>query len=320
MNTRRLPFIIGFALCLVAGTASAAPSLAGKRVLWLGDSITADGKYVTCVEYYLNRQCPTRDFDLISIGLSSETLSGLSEKKHPFPRPCLFERFQRALDQVKPQIVVACYGMNDGIYHPQSPERMRAFQSGVSNLIAAAKTAHAELILLTPPPFDPQPIRARTQGDGAADYSYAAPYGKYDSVLAEYSRWETGLPRRDAFVIDLHSALAAYQDRRRAQDPGFSFSRDGIHPSAPGHLLIALTILQALETPIKADDLETEFARISRDPLFGLVSQHREGRSQAWLAYIGYARGETVKAPALEPSEETSSDLQAQIDQLRRQK
>jgi hypothetical protein len=139
-------------------------------------------------------------------------------------------------------------------------------------------------------------------------------------VLADYSRWETSLPSREASVVDLHTAMATFQDSRRTKDPGFSFSRDGIHPSAPGHLLMALTILKALGTPIKADDLEAELVRISSDPLFKLVSQHREGRSQAWLRFIGYTRGETVKAPALEPSEETSNALQAQIDQLRKRK
>ena len=28
--------------------------------------------------------------------------------------------YSGVLEVIKPQIVVACYGMNDGIYHPQS--------------------------------------------------------------------------------------------------------------------------------------------------------------------------------------------------------
>jgi lysophospholipase L1-like esterase len=323
MKSRALPCFLCLALCLVAGTshqATGAPSLAGKRVLWLGDSITADGKYVSYIEYYLNRQSPMGRFDIISIGLASETVSGLSERNHPFPRPCLFERLQRALDQIKPEIVVACYGMNDGIYHPQSPERMRAFQSGISNLIVTVKASQAELILLTPAPFDTLPIRSRVLGDGAAAYSYAAPYEKYDSVLADYSRWETTRARRKAFVVDLRTAMVRYQDRQRAQESGFSFSADGIHPSAQGHLLMALTILKSFGINIKAADLETELSRINSDPLFKLVRQHREGRSQGWLPFIGYTRGETVKSPEVEPSEAASKALQEQIDQLRKGK
>src|ERR1700712_2866829 len=69
--------------------------LTGQRVLILGDSITQDGRYVTFLEYFLHQIAPREKSDLISIGLSSETLSGLSEKGHPFPRPWVLERLDR---------------------------------------------------------------------------------------------------------------------------------------------------------------------------------------------------------------------------------
>ena len=293
-------------------------SLAGQRVLWLGDSITADGKYVTDVEYYLNRQFPDAKFDLVSIGLSSETVSGLSEKQHPFPRPCVLERLQRALDQVKPQVVVACYGMNDGIYHPLGEERSRAFRAGIEKLIAAAKVAGAQVILLTPPPFDPLPIHARLRPGGAADYSYVTPFEKYDEVLADYARWELTLSPATAMIVDLHTPLAEETARRRVNNPNFTFSGDGIHPSAEGHLLMALTILKALGVTVKAPDLETEVVRLQADPLFALVSRHRETRSRGWLPFVGYTRGEAIKTTSVEAAETSARALARQIDPLRK--
>ena len=145
-------------------------------MLWLNDSITQDGKYVSIVEYYLNNQFPNEKFDIISVGLASETLSGLSENDHPFPRPCLLERLARTLDKVKPTTVVACYGINDGIHHPQSPERLAAFEDGVKKLSAMTRAAGAELILHTPPPFDALPVRNRLRKADAADFSYIAPF------------------------------------------------------------------------------------------------------------------------------------------------
>src|SRR5579871_5918856 len=142
-------------LCLVAGSrmAHAGPtSLENQRTLWLGDSITAGGDYVTFVLYYLDRQVPKTTFDIISIGLASETTSGLSEKAHPFPRPCVLTRLPDALRLIKPTVVVACYGMNDGIYHPLSPERFDAFKAGIRKVVAESKAAGAQVILLTPPP------------------------------------------------------------------------------------------------------------------------------------------------------------------------
>ena len=64
-------------------------AVAGKRVVYLGDSITQSGGYVTFSSYYLEKLHPRKDFDLLGLGLASETLSGLSEDGHAggkFPR------------------------------------------------------------------------------------------------------------------------------------------------------------------------------------------------------------------------------------------
>ena len=307
-------------LCLLfspLAAPAATISLAGKRVLWLGDSITQQGGYVTLVEYYLNKHFPAENFDIISIGLSSETVSGLSEKEHPFPRPCLLDRLPRALELTKPQVVVACYGMNDGIYHPQSPERFQAFQKGVRKLIAEAKGAGAKIILLTPPPFDPEPLHSTRPAD-ASDFSYAAPYVDYDGVLADYAKWEIILNSTDVQVIDLHTPLAEYLQAQRKSNPGFRFSADGIHPDRAGHLLMARTILNHLGIQVQNGDLTGVLTQIDSDPLFDLVAKHRQTRSDGWLAYIGYTRGETVRSNAIDPTENSAAAWQQQIDHQRR--
>ena len=109
--------------------------LNGQRILFIGDSITQDGRYVSFIEYYFNSLFPKNKFDIISIGLSSETVSGLTEPGHPYKRPCLLDRIDSALVKIKPQIIIACYGMNDGIYHPQSESRMKAYREGINKLI-----------------------------------------------------------------------------------------------------------------------------------------------------------------------------------------
>ena len=72
-----------------------AASLAGKRVMVLGDSVTQDGRYLSYVEYYLQKQNPSLNFDIINAGLASETTSGLTEEGHPGPRPCIHDRLDR---------------------------------------------------------------------------------------------------------------------------------------------------------------------------------------------------------------------------------
>ena len=227
MDTPILVFAISHSL-----PAQDVDSQAGKRVVFLGDSITQSGGYVTFVTYYLEKLHPKKDFDILGLGLASETLSGLSEDGHAggkFPRPCLFERLSRLLDKAKPDVVFACYGMNDGIYHPQGAERMQAFEQGIEKLITAAHAVGSQVVLLTPPPFDALPVKAKVVLGSAADFGFTAPYAGYDEVLDDYARWELQLPKSEATVIDLHGPMDAYLTKRRVTEPDFSFARkDGI--------------------------------------------------------------------------------------------
>ena len=77
--------MIRFALAVALSSALAAPlaaqdaeSLARKRVVFLGDSNTQAGGYVALTTYYLEKLHPKNDFDVIGLGLASETLSGLT--------------------------------------------------------------------------------------------------------------------------------------------------------------------------------------------------------------------------------------------------
>lgn len=299
--------MIRFALAVAAGLLVSAPlsaadvdALAGRRVVFLGDSITQSGGYVAFTTYYLERLYPQKDFDVLGLGLASETLSGLSEDGHAggkFPRPCLFERLGRLLDKARPDVVFACYGMNDGIYLPLAKDRAAAFQKGVTRLIALCQDFGAkQVFLVTPPIYDFTP-----NGDEF----------NYDGVLAEYAKWETGLKAPGVTAIDVHTAMR--KARAARTEP---FSKDRVHPGDDGHLVIARTILAALG--VKAPD-ET-VATVKVDPLFKLVEQKRAARSAAWMRHVGYTREKTVKPEPLGTAEADAAKVQEGIDALRRKK
>lgn len=289
------------AFLLVGPTSAAdADALAGKRVVFLGDSITQAGGYVGFVDYYLQRLYPDKTFDLLGLGLASETLSGLSEEGHAggkFPRPCLSERLGRVLEKTKPEIVVACYGMNDGIYKPLDRERFAAFQKGVAKLLDGCKDAGVKrVILVTPPIYDSAPKA------GEVDY---------DAVLAEYAKWEMALERPGLTAIDLHSSMRKARDARK--DP---YSKDKVHPGEEGHLLIARTILAGLGIEVPNESLAT----IQADRLYALVEEKRRLRSAAWMAHVGYTREKVVEPQPLGSVEVDAAKIQAKIDALRQRK
>lgn len=275
-----------------------AKDLTGKRVVFLGDSITQAGGYVTFVDYYLEKLYPQQDFDIYALGLASETLSGLSEDGHAggaFPRPCLFERLGRLLERVKPEVVFACYGINDGIYKPLDAERFSAFQRGVNKLLDQCQAAGVEqVVLVTPPIYD-----ATTKPDEF----------NYDSVMTKYAAWEMELDRPTVQVIDLHSAMRKARDARTEV-----FSKDHVHPGAEGHLFMAQTILAALGVPVPQQSLE----EIQSDPLYQQVDKLRKHRSTNWMKHVGYTREKTVPPQPLGGTEEVASQLKEGINQLRR--
>jgi lysophospholipase L1-like esterase len=290
--------------CLLASAvlavAQSAEALAGKRVLVLGDSITQGGTYVSFMDYFLQKSRPELRFELYPLGLSSETLSGLSEAGHAggkFPRPCLFERLGRALEKVKPEIVFACYGINDGIYQPLDEARFKAFRDGVTKLLDQCQAAGVKQVFLATPPI----------------YDFTAKAGEfdYDAVMTAYAAWEMQLKRPGLTVIDLHTAMRKARDARAE-----IFSRDRIHPGDDGHLLMARTILAGagVATP------EVTAKEAMADPLFKAVDQLRKLRAARWMAYVGYTREKVVAPTPLGDAEEQVAKLQAKVDELRRAK
>lgn len=297
---KRVALLVCVWMTLFYATVTAAESpLAGKRIIFLGDSITQAGNYVSFCDYYLEKLNPQQDFDIIGLGLASETLSGLSEEGHAggkFPRPCLFERLGRLLERAKPDVVFACYGINDGIYKPLAEERFAAFQDGVKQLIAACKAAGVQQIYLVTPPI----------------YDATAKPGEfnYDAVMTKYAEWETSLKEPGVQVIDLHSAMRKARD---AQDE--VFSRDHVHPGDAGHLLMATTILKGAGVEVP----EQSLAEIQADPLFKQVDALRKYRSSQWMKHIGYTREKKVEPQPLGDTEASAAKLQTEIDRLRRQ-
>jgi len=134
-----------------------------KRIVFLGNSITYAGQYITYIDAYLSIRYPQKNYEIINLGLPSETVSGLSEPNHAngeFPRPNLHDRLERLLAQTKPDLVIACYGMNDGIYMPLEEGRFEKFKDGISRLQKEVVKQGAEIIHITPPIYDGQKGKA----------------------------------------------------------------------------------------------------------------------------------------------------------------
>ena len=248
----------------------------GDRVIFFGDSITQAGDYVLYVEAYLLTRFPDRRIDIINHGISSETISGLSEPDHVPRRPDAHDRFDRDVAAWQPDLIVSCFGMNDGIYHPFDPDRFDRFKDGTRRLLRRAEEeADARRIdVLTPPPFDPY---RRTVGDPEAlEYGYKYPFIDYDDVLRRYGEWLLTLRDEGRVIADTHGAIAEHLRRRRRDRVSLSLSPDAVHPDRTGHWLMAQSLLHAWDAPATVSEARIDAGALDREST-GLSTVSLEG-------------------------------------------
>lgn len=275
--------VVACCLITVANAASASPAdliRGAKRITVLGDSITQDGRWVADLVAWMEQQGLTAD--VINVGLSSETVSGITEVGHAggrFPRPDLFDRLDRVLKVTRPDLVLAMYGMNCGNYQPLDEERFAKFKAGIERLHATVEKTGATIIHLTPPVYDKRPDKPGPAGD--ADY---------DAVLAAYSDWLLARQADGWAVIDVHGPMKAALEAKRKQDAAFTFTPDCIHPNDAGHWAICRAVLAGLGADAAATDdaLPTRLA-----PFLPEVTTRMKLLRDAYREAAGHTRPET---------------------------
>jgi lysophospholipase L1-like esterase len=279
-----------------------------KRIVFLGNSITYDGRYITDIETYFVQHYPACTYEFINVGLPSETVSGLTEDGHAggrFPRPDLHERLKKVLGKTKPDLVFACYGMNDGIYLPLNDERFQAFKNGIIWLHKSLDSAGIKkIIFFTPPVHDDKILR--TKG--------------YNRVLNAYSEWLVSFAKNQKWeLIDLHKSMTDYLNAQIAADSSFRFAPDQVHPDDAGHWFMAKTILKGLGQTVKEDQkMELGSTDVDRK-LFELIKTRQAFMKDAWLSATGHLRPEMRPGMPLNEAKKKYSGIDKQIRSLQRQ-
>ena len=263
---------------------------AAKRIAVLGDSITQDGRWVAEVAAWMEERGLTAD--VINVGLSSETVSGLTEVLHAggkFPRPDLFDRLDSVLRVTKPDLVLAMYGMNCGTYLPLDEDRFAKFKGGIERLHTAVEKAGAKIIHLTPPIYDKQPGKPGPAGD--ADY---------DAVLTAYSEWLLSKRADGWAVIDVHGPMGAALEARRKDDANATFTPDCIHPNDEGHWAICRAVIAGLGAEASAADpaLPEKLA-----PFLPEATERMKILRDAYREAAGHARPGTPKGLSIGAAE-----------------
>ncbi len=310
---RHLLLLLVFAVIVHRAFAAELPN--EQRIVFLGDSITQAGAYIEFIEAALIAHHPDSRKQIIPLGLSSETVSGLSEDGHAggkFPRPDLHERLDRVLEKAKPQLVLACYGMNDGIYAPLDAQRSQAFREGMKALHEKVTAAGARIIHLTPPVFDPLPIAGRVLPAGLD--AYPRPYQGYNGVLDVYSAWLLDRGRKAKWeVLDIHGRMNAALAERRKESPTFTFAKDGVHPGPEGHLIMARAVLDAWGLAVRPDGTPEH---VNGAAILAAVKRKQALLRPAWLSHVGHKRPGNAPGLPLPEAEAQAAVFDAEARRL----
>lgn len=283
--------------------------LNAKTIVFIGDSITYHGQFLTALESCIianEKQGPK----LLNLGLGSETCSGDSEPAHPWPRPNVHERLKRLLQKIKPDLLVVCYGMNDGIYHPFDETRFENYQAGIDKIIDAASQAENEVkvILVTPLPFDALPGREKNTlaKKDAKEFNWKAVYENYDAeVIAVYAKWILEQEHKVAGCIDMRTPFLEALTEARKTDPTFHFAHDGVHINAAGHKMMGNVIAKAI-------GLDT--SRTLKPDAEKIIAQRQILLRNSWLTEVGHKRPNVKEGHKIEIAAQIEKRLNDQLN------
>jgi hypothetical protein len=161
---------------------------------------------------------------------------------------------------------------------------------------------------LTPPPFDPLPLKARGKLASASapevQFSWQVVADDYDQTIQKYAKWILTQNQLADAVIDVHTPIQKALDEQRRQKPDFSFSNDGVHFDGEGHRQLAKAVLAYFGHD---SELKFETAYLAQ------VTRRQRILRDAYLSDCGHLRPGVAAGKPLEEAESEAAKIEAGI-------
>ena len=211
----------------------------GDRVVFCGDSITEQRMYANYVEDYLSLRYPEMNLSFVNAGWGGDTAKGGAL------------RLDRDVLAVKPDVVILCYGMNDGGYCYVKPEDAAgAFGKSMRAIVKRLKARKVRVVMLTNGAADDSVDALKWLRD-VGDYNAGALKAIKNEALRIAA--DEGLPSFDLFTLMLDTLA-------RAKKEGVDMGKDGIHPDESGSLIMAYGLLKALGVPPRHEEIRADLS------------------------------------------------------------
>ncbi len=202
----------------------------GDRIVFYGDSITAQRLYTTFVETYIVTRFPQKNVVFVHSGWGGDRVTGGGGGP-------IDHRLERDVFAYKPTVVTVMLGMNDGRYRGFKQDIFDVYAKGYAHLVESLKTnlPGVRVTLIQPSPYDDVTRKPGFEGG-------------YNQVLIRYGEFVKELGEKNgATVADLNtSVVAALKKAVEINSAGAqNLIRDRVHPGPGGQLLMAEALLKA---------------------------------------------------------------------------
>ena len=215
----------------------------GAKIVFLGDSITHQGRYLRFIDEHLVNDRPADRIRTYSAGVGGDRAD-----------LCL-DRLARDVDRRQPDLIAVMLGMNDCMNEGAATN----YEANVARLATRLKASNpqARFIWMTPSPYDsgvslsadrlgPHPERAER-------------LRHYAAFLRAWQRAHGGL------LVDFNAAMEEFHRKVRAVDPTFTLcGKDRVHPEDIGGYFMARVFLRDVgllpwTVPRSIADLKADF-------------------------------------------------------------
>jgi len=194
----------------------------GTRLAIAGDSITEQKLYSAFIETYLAACGPVTNISVIQYGWNGDTAA------------YFYQRMANDLLPWKPTLVTTCFGMNDGRYKEYDEAVAQLYATNMWQIVAELKSQGAVVLV---------------GGPGVVDSGAFQGAKVYNATLARLSAVASNVAAaQNCPFADVHAAMmSAMEKSKSAYGPTYPVAgRDGVHPGANGHLVMAYAFLRAM--------------------------------------------------------------------------
>jgi lysophospholipase L1-like esterase len=229
---KKFLYSIGLSLATLFAQAQVKPFQQNDRVIFVGNSITEAGAYVSYIYLYYMTHFPGKKLVILNGGIGGDKASEI------------YRRLDYDILAKKPNVLVLTFGMNDtGYYEFNNSDAAKT----AAERIAASRRSYQQIeerllklpaiqkIMMSSPPYDET---AKIPGNFFP--------GKQTAMLEIIKFQEQAAQKNNWPFTDLFRPMKALDEQLQQKDSTFTIiGPDRIHPGNAGHLVMASLFLKS---------------------------------------------------------------------------